>query len=143
MDLDAKKALLDVSLERAAEQLGDITPHVMEAYYRRHPEARRRFEDLASGERGALEQQMVDQALYCLMVWVESPLQIEIILNTTVPHHMQTLDIPSHLFSELIAATCATIVSTIPPQKTGELALWNELHAGIKALVDDAICSAV
>jgi len=37
MDLEAKKAALNSSLERAAEDLGDITPHVMAAYYARNP----------------------------------------------------------------------------------------------------------
>jgi hypothetical protein len=46
MDNATGKLLLESSLERAAEVLGDLTPHVFEAYYRRIPEARQRFEEL-------------------------------------------------------------------------------------------------
>lgn len=139
MSLDRKKALLDVILERAAEQLGDITPHVMDAFYRRFPDAQARFADLASGERIKLEQQMVEQALYCLMVWLDSRAQIEIIFHTTIPHHAQTLSVRPELFSELIAAVHATIAATIPAQEAGETAVWNDLHAGMKVLIADIV----
>lgn len=139
MSLDRKKALLGVILERAAEQLGDITPHVMDTYYRRFPDARSRFADLASGERTALEQQMVEQALYCLVVWLDSPAQIEIIFHTTIPHHAQTLSVRPELFSELIAAVHATIQATLPVQEAEAHALWNELHMGMKSLIADIV----
>ncbi|KAF0179895.1 MAG: hypothetical protein IV086_11980 [Hyphomonadaceae bacterium] len=139
MDLGAKKALLDVILQRAADQLGDLTPHVMDAFYRRFPDAKLRFADLANGERLKLEQQMVEQALYCLMVWLDGRPQIEIIFHTTIPHHAQTLSVRPELFSELIAAVHATIAATIPAQETEETAVWNELHAGMKALIADIV----
>lgn len=134
MDLEEKKALLNASLERAAEQLGDITPHVYARYYERCPDARASFEELHPGNRRQLEGQMVEQALYCLMEWYDCPGEIEIILVTTIPHHIETLHVKFEHFAELIDAVCETVTATIPPQQSGELAVWEELQAAMKAL---------
>lgn len=136
MDLVAKKAALEASLERAAEQLGDITPHVYETYYRRCPEAKADFDHHFPGDSHPLEGQMVEQALYCLMEWFDSPGEIEIILLSTVPHHIETLHIEPRHFSELINAVCETIVATIPPERSEELAVWKELRGELIALFD-------
>ncbi len=136
LDITEKKSALETSLERAAELLGDITPHVYDIYYRRCPEAKADFEYHFPGDNHPLEGQMVEQALYCLMEWYDSPGEIEIILLSTVPHHIETLKIePSH-FSELIVAVCETIVSTIPAQNTEELAVWEELRGELMALFE-------
>jgi AcrR family transcriptional regulator len=137
MDLDRKKALLESSLERAAEALGDVTPQVMAAYYQRHPEARQRFDELLPGGGRRLEQEMVEQALYCLMEWYNAPAEIEIILTNTVPHHAETLGVRPQLFSELIAAVCDTIAATIPAHEAGERAVWRELREEMQRLVDE------
>ena len=134
MDVEAKKALLQSSLERAAGQLGDITPHVMASYYARHPEARERFEVLHSGNPRRLEGEMVEQVLYCLMEWFDSAGEIEIILVTTVPHHIDTLHIRPGLFIDLIAAVCETVVSTIPPDRADERGVWAELERELSRL---------
>jgi len=63
MELPIKKAALEVSLERAAEQLGDITPHVYETYYRRFREAKADFDYHFPGDSHPLEGEMVEQAL--------------------------------------------------------------------------------
>ena len=136
MNIAAKKAALEASLERAAEQLGDITPHVYETYYRRCPEAKADFDYHFPGDRHPLEGQMVEQALYCLMEWYDSPGEIEIILLGTIPHHIETLKIPPRHFSELIIAVCETIVTTIPPNRPEELAVWEELGGELMALFD-------
>ena len=138
MDLDQKKALLDASLERAAEKLGDITPHVLALYYRRHPDAEHYFDSLISGGRARLEQQMVDQVLYCLMEWHASPTQIKIILLEAVPHHAEVLHVRPQLFSELIIAVCDTLIATIPARETAELAVWAELREALTSGVDHA-----
>ncbi len=139
MDIEEKKALLFSSLERAAEELGDITPYVMERYYGRLPEGRVQFQELHEWNQGTLEGAMVEQTLYCLMEWYESPGEVEIILVTTVPHHLETLDVPLELFTGLIDTVCETIVSTIPEQEKGELAVWEELHTTIRGLVDHEV----
>jgi len=142
MDNKAKNELLYASLERAAEQLGDITPHVMDRYYAILPEARRHFRELHEWNQGALEGAMVEQTLYCLMEWFECPGEVEIILLTTVPHHLDTLDVPAELFAGLIDAVCETVVSTIPEQAVDELGVWDELLKAMHGLVDREVTYA-
>lgn len=135
-DIERAKALLDSSLERAADRLGDITPHVMSLLYSRFPEARERFETLYPGGRERLEQEMVEQALFCLMEWLNDRAVIEIILTTTIPHHAEVLAVAPKLFSGLVTAVCDTITATIPAHETAEHAVWAELHAAIQAQVE-------
>jgi len=143
VEIEEKKALLASSLERAADRLGDITPHVMAAYYACQPEARQRFEELQAGNPGLLEGQMVEQVLYCLMEWFDSAGEIEIILVTTVPHHIDTLHIPPSFFADLIAAVCDTIVATIPAERRGERAVWDELRRELLAITGNSAAYAL
>jgi hypothetical protein len=136
MDLERKKALLFSSLERAADKLGDITPHTMALFYHRYPQAMALFEELYPGARLSLEGEMVQQILFCLMEWYDSASEIEIILTTTVPHHIETLKVRPELFQDLINAVCDTIVATIPTSKHDEQAVWAELRGVMTALVD-------
>jgi hypothetical protein len=135
MRVEEKKALLEASLERAAEQTGDITRPVMERYYLRFPEARVAFETLWPGNRSQLEGEMVERALYCLMYWFESPGEIEILLTGSVLHHNDTLRVPPEWYGGLIDATTDVIVGTIPPQNSAELEVWDELRRELRALV--------
>ena len=140
MDLERKQALLLSSLERAAEKLGDITPHVMALYYDRYPEALALFEELCPSGRLPLEGQMVEQILFCLMEWYVSPSDIEIMLTTTVPHHVETLKVRSELFQDLINVVCDTIVATIPSHEHGEQTVWAELRGVMTSLVKQELC---
>lgn len=135
MTVNAKQDLLTASLERAASALGDITPHVMAAYYARHPDTVALFESHQSGGRHALEGEMVEQIIYCLMEWFEAPEKIEIIFISTVPHHIDTLNVTPAQFSDLIGAVCDTVVATIPRHHAGELAVWEELRGALTGLV--------
>lgn len=142
MDLAEKKAALYTSLERAAETLGDVTPHVMTAYYARHPGARETFEYHKCPHTEQLEGEMVEQVIYCLMEWFDSPYEVEIILVNTVPHHIDTLHVRPGYFSDLIEATCDTLVATIPADQAAELAVWTELRGAMMRLVEQgASCS--
>lgn len=136
MTLEEKKALLYSILERAAEQLGDITEHVYSRYYRRCPEAHERFAELYPGGVQRLEGEMVEQVLYCIMEWYESPGEIEIILISTIPHHIDTLQVKQEYFSQLVAAVFDTLRATIPPHETGELAVLDELQDTLGSLVE-------
>jgi hypothetical protein len=138
MDVVKKQALLHSSLIRAAEALGDITAPVYALYYIRCPEARLRFDELGLGERTQLEGAMVQQTLYCLMYWFDSPGEIEIVLTSTIPHHIETLGVSGKMFTHLISAVCDTIIATIPAQEEHELAVWRELHADLIGLCEES-----
>jgi len=139
MDIEIKKNLLNSSLERTAEKLGDITPNVMERFYARFQDARQCFEELYRGDRQKLEGEMIEQVLYCLMEWYDCPGEIEIVMVTTIPHHVECLHVHPEFFSGLIDAVCDTVVSTIPAEETGELGVWAELQETMRSLVDDNV----
>lgn len=136
---EADLALLETGLARAAERLGDITPAVMRRFDGHFPTARGRFAALCSSTGpDRLEGEMVEQALYCLMRWLESPQEIEIILYGSVPHHAATLDVPPAMFAGLMEAVCDEIVATIPAGESHELELWQSLRADLVALITRA-----
>ena len=142
MDLETRKALLHSSLERVVDVLGDITAPVMALYYARHPEARALFTYHDRNNPARLEGTMVEQVLYCLMQWYDSPGEIEIILITTLPHHIETLGVSNALFCALLTAVCDTVVETIPQAECGERAVWRELHDTLVALSTEAASHA-
>jgi hypothetical protein len=135
MNLETRKALLTATLERAATALGDITPQVYARYYACHPDARACFEENYPGGVASLEGEMVSQVLYCLMEWLDSPGEIEIILLTTVPHHADTLHVSPHLFTGLITAVSETVAETIPAEALDERAVWADLHGVLVGVV--------
>ena len=135
MDNYATISLQDLTLERAAEQLGDITPHVLSNYYRHHPDARQRFIALSMGPHAQLEGRMVEGVLYCLMHWYLSPGEIRIMLTEALLHHLTTLEISSSQFGGLITAVCDTVAATIPAEELGERDAWSMLHQEMLALV--------
>lgn len=124
----ANQSLVMSTLERAAEMLGDITPLVMDKYYASHPDARERFEYHDPGGRTALAGQMVTQVLYSLMTWFEPGGEIEIMLTTTIPHHIETLEVPPELFIGMLDAVCTVVRDTIPQEASSERTAWEDLH---------------
>lgn len=143
MDIERSKALLETSLERAAETIGDITPQVMSLYYARHPEAVAAFDRLAPNKRVTLEQQMVEQGLYALMDWNRASTEIEVVFLNAVPHHADILDVRPELFADLLTAICDTIVATIPEHETEERAVWRDLNEAMQALVRSSARHAI
>lgn len=135
METAEKQALLEASLERAAEAIGDITKPVTDLFYDRFPDSREAFERLWPNHRTVLEGEMIEQSLYCLMQWFECPGEIEIILAGSVQHHGATLQVPSRWFSGLIDATADVITATIPASSKDELAVWEELRSGLQEIV--------
>jgi hypothetical protein len=130
----AKLDALHTSLERASDQLGDITPIVMSTLYACRADAHERFEDLAAGNRAQLEGEMVEQVLYCLMEWFTSPGEIEILLLSTIPHHIDTLGVGPGLFNDLISIVCETVIATIPASAEDERRVWTELEGELLAI---------
>jgi len=86
MENQNKQALLEAGLTRAAEKLGDITAPVLTHFYERFPDAVATFDQLWPGRRAALEGEMVERVIYCVMGWFEFPGEIEIMLLGSVPH---------------------------------------------------------
>lgn len=138
MDLNQKMTLLETSLERAADALGDITDPVMERYYMVHPNARASFREHGLGNTVKLEAEMVESVVYCLMNWLERPQEIRIMFGSTVPHHEETLHVNSNWFSGLVDAAVHVIAGTIPGKQQDEHKLWEEIHQGVNALIADA-----
>jgi len=136
MDSAHRHALLEQGLLRAAEQLGDVTQPVMEAFYLRFPDARAAFDRLALGRRANLEGEMVAQVLYCLATWFEQPGEVEMVLMGSVPHHAQTLEVRPEWYDGLIAAGCAVLGGQADGE---ERAVWDELEAELRAVVRDSM----
>ena len=142
MQKDQKNMLLENSLERAAERLGDITGPVMNRYYANHPEARASFDEHGLGNVSKLEAEMVESALYCLMNWFDRPEEIRIMFGSTVPHHEDTLKVSSDWFSGLVDALIAVIRDTVPATQTSEFLILQEIHQGLGRLIEEARISS-
>ena len=137
MNSTEKTVVIEDILMRAAEQSGDIAPAVMEIYYRRHPAAKASFEKHCLGQLAQLEGQMVENSVHCLMNWVESPSDIQIMLNDSVPHHNDVLQVPPAWYNDLIEVTAEVIEQTIPQANTAELAVWREVRTALRNVIDD------
>lgn len=137
-----RTALVEQILHRAAEQLGDVTAPVLAAYYERVPESKAAFEHHAGINRSQLEGEMVENSLYCLMSWFESPGEIEMLLAGSVPHHEETLQVPPHWYEALLEATAAVIAATIPADQHDELAVWRELRHDLRTLIRNSASAA-
>jgi hypothetical protein len=129
-------ALLDTSLEHAAELLGDITAPVMARFYDVHPEARRVFEYHGLLGREKLEAEMVQNALYWTMTWLEHDKEIRIHLGNSVPHHEETLKVPSRWYRGLVDAVIDVIAETIPADHLDALELWKRIREGLGGAID-------
>jgi len=140
METTEKVEIVERILARAADELGDVTALVLENYYRRHPAADAAFDTHSRhDDRARLEGLMVENSLYCLMYWYQSPSEVKIMLEDSVPHHQETLQIPSKLYSELIDVTAEIIAETLPPGDTPELMVWRELRNELKQLIDSTV----
>lgn len=142
MDVEAKKRLVHRILERVAEQVGDITAPAMALFYKNHPDARERFVFHDPRNPARMEGSMVEQALYCLMRWHECPGEIEIILVTTVPQHIETMGVGTELFCGLLDAVCAIVAETIPAAELDEHAIWQNLQQTLLGIIAEAASHA-
>lgn len=131
--------LVDAILERASDLLGDITPHVMQRYYAAMPQAKERFAFHNPERPSKLEGEMIEQALYCLIRWHTDRSEIEIILDSTVPHHLYALDIPLELFTGMMDSLCETVAETIPASEADELRCWQEMQRDITLQMEESL----
>ena len=127
MEREVALELVTATLERAADQLGDITGRVIDLYYSRHPTVHERFEFHDPCRPDRLQGTMVEQVLFCMLRLHESPGEVEIILMTTIPHHIETLGVSGELFDDLLVATTEVVAGTIPAEAEDERRAWNEL----------------
>ncbi len=127
MNQPDKVTCVESILTRAADSLNDVTPLVMALYYQRFPEAQAHFQTHSPCDHARLEGEMVERSLYCLMNWVESPGEVEILLLGSVPHHGDTLRIPPDFYQGLLTATADVIGQTIPPDNRDEREVWEHV----------------
>lgn len=132
----ADAALIERGLERAAQQLGDITPLVMREFYRRIPEAEASFRHHAPHDPHGLEAEMVGNTLHYIMRWHEAPMEIRIDMDTSVPHHRVALDVPPDWYRGMIEAAIDVILSSVPSSASDERAAWKQLRDQLVSLVE-------
>lgn len=128
--------LIDQILTRTAEHTGDITPLVLAAYYRLHPTAEALFNEHAGGNKARLEGMMVENAVFFLMKWVESPPEVEFLINDSLEHHNDTLRVSPKLYSDLIECTAQVVADTIPETHAEERRAWAEVRQNLSDLVE-------
>lgn len=136
MNKIADADLIDRCLEFTAEQYGDLHPPVLEKYYERLPGAKAELE--RHDNSGELQHSMVEQALYCLMTWFVRPMEVQIVLRDTVPHHIQTLDVPLRYFEGLMNAFLDVVEEAVPLKAEAELKTLNKLRKEIQLTLQEA-----
>lgn len=130
---EQRAAVVESIFEAAAEELGDVTEPVMAEAYRLCPESRASFEHHGLGDSVALlEANMVEQTLYAVLAWPEDAETSKIAIAGTLPHHIETLDVPADFFWCLFDALFDVIGKVIDPVDTLKLAVWRELHTEIR-----------
>ena len=75
----------------------------------------------------------------CLMTWFERPMEVEIVLRDTVPHHIQTLGVPFPYLEELIGALVCVVAEAVPPTAEAERATLYKLHKELKQILTEAV----
>src|SRR3546814_744070 len=72
--------------------------------------------------------------LYCLMHCIDRRGEIDILLETSVPHHHFTLDVSLGWYRGMVDATIDVIAETVPAEASDELALWTEIRGIMDAI---------
>ena len=130
-----RQALILHGLERASNEIGDITAPVLDAFFKLYPNCKSRFVELAFERVESLQARMVETTLYVLMHYFERPAEMVVLLWDTVPHHQDTLRVLPVWYSGLIHSTIDVIVQTVPVGATEELATWDLLRTELSELV--------
>ncbi len=136
MSKKTEQAAIEARLERAAEQLGDLTAPVMAEYYRRFPEARASFAHHAPHGPERLEAEMVGNTLYYVMSWFHSPVEARIYFDTSVPHHRVALDVPPDWFRGMIDTLIDVVEAAVPAVDAAEQQAWTEMREALVGLVE-------
>lgn len=131
-----RAALVRASLQRLADGHGDVTPQVLERYYRAMPEARASFEHHGLNDVPGLEARMVAESLFLLLQWAEDRPSALIDQGITVVHHNDALGIGPRWYMGLIDAVVETALATIPSEVADERAAWREMRDEIARFID-------
>lgn len=132
--------IVEEIFEQVAETLGDITKPVMQRAYEAFPEAKQSFKQHGLGEKlSDLEAVMVEQTLYCVIGWVESPGASKVTLDTTVPHHAETLNVPLPFFWSIFTALFDLVKASIPAADKKKIEVLTALQAEIEDYVHNSI----
>jgi hypothetical protein len=137
-DVQPKLLLLESSLERAAEVLGDITEPAMSRFYEGYPEAKASFEHHGLGKTEKLEATMVENALFWAMNWLERPTEIIIQVGGSVPHHQDTLKVTLAWYRGLVESVIDVIADTIPADRGEELAVWRQIRGELGGAIESS-----
>lgn len=137
-----RSSLLDASLERAAEALGDITGPVMARFYATYPEAQEAFEHHGGGGPGKLEAEMVENALYWAITWLDRAAEIQVHLGGSVPHHAERLNVPAPWYRGLVEAVADVIAATVPSDRPEEREIWRKIRDGLAEAIAQASSAA-
>lgn len=134
----AKLELLDASLMRAAEVIGDLQQPTFARYYARFPEARDEFMRLGVADGHPLEAMMIDNCLYCAMTLLERPEEVEILLLNSVAHHIDTLHVAADRYAGLLDAMIDVVAESLPTGAVDERALWSEIRTRLQGMIAHA-----
>jgi hypothetical protein len=137
MEKSTDAELIDRCLAFAADKIGDLHPPVLEKYHDRLPGAK--AELARHDDSGELEHSMVEQALYCLMTWFVRPMEVQIVLRETVPHHIQTLMVPLPYLEELINALIDVVGEAVPLTAEAERMTLNKLQKELQLTLREAV----
>ncbi|MFM1982527.1 MAG: hypothetical protein RJB22_1246 [Pseudomonadota bacterium] len=136
---EERQAIVTRALERAAEQIGDITAPVMAAFYARFPEARDSFVHHWPDRPAQLEQEMVGNALYFVMIWYERPSEVKYALWSSVPHHDVALHVPPTWYAGLMDATISVLAATAPNTDPAEAQMWRDMQVDLDQLIKTSL----
>ena len=131
-----KVDLAIASMERLAEQKGDITAEVLDLYYARFPDARDSFEYHGCGNTAELEGRMVNTAAFYLLEWAENASGVFIQQGTTIPHHHDTLLVGPQWYMGLIDAVLVVLLETIPAECSDEREMWLKIRSEIATMIE-------
>ena len=137
MEKSTDAGLIDRCLAFAADKIGDLHPPVLEKYHDRLPGAK--AELARHDDSGELEHSMVEQALYCLMTWFVRPMEVQIVLRETVPHHIQTLMVPLPYLEQPITALIDVVGEAVPLTAEAELMTLNKLQKELQLTLREAV----
>lgn len=130
-----RAALAHASLERLAEERGDITAEVLARYYAAQPDARQSFERHGLTDVSGLETRMVSESVFLLLRWVEEPLAARIDQATTIVHHNDTLDIGPRWYMGLVDAVLDILLEAAE-DRPDEREMWQSIRGEIARFID-------